>query len=298
MPTLREALDAFIHAKQADGLKPRTLLWYREQSVGLIRRYGDQLIEDVTTSDLRHLIIDLRDKAKSQVTANDKVIVLHVAWRWISSEYGINNPMARIKWPKRHELAPKAPSIDHVKALLRGMAKGLRKEATRNVAMLTLCIDTGMRISELLNLQIDDIDFSSHQIEVRNTKGGSDRVVPFSRSADISLSLWLKERPKTSDLVFPTMKGTRIAYASARQLLRMAHERAGLEKIYGWHSYRHFAARHYRLQSADIFDVQRLLGHKQINTTVQAYGNYIPDDLQAKHEDHTALNVLDDQKGI
>jgi site-specific recombinase XerD len=83
-----------------------------------------------------------------------------------------------------------------------------------------------------------------------------------------------------------------------RQLLRVAHKQAGLEKVYGWHSYRHYAARHYRLQSADIFDVQKLLGHKQISTTVGAYGNYIPDDLAGKHERHTALNTLLEQKGI
>lgn len=296
MITVLVAIVKFIEAGEANGLKAKTLKWYGAILIHYQRTFGDRVLSSITADIMRQYVITIRKSARSEVTAIDRIVALHAFWRWASAEYAVTNPMARIKRPQRPKPSVKAPTVQHVRALMKAIPKtGL---GLRDLSMLMLVVDAGLRINEALNLRPDDIDFYHHQITIHRSKNDKTRVVPFTRDVEAILLRWFKYRVQNAEFVFCTRKGARLKYQGAREILRRLHVKAGLEIFFSWHKYRHFSAQQYRRQGGDIFDLQKILGHEEITTTVNHYGNFIPDELVDKHELLSAVNVLREQKGI
>lgn len=301
MTTIFEALNEFLNAGEADGLRANTRTWYEAILKPFRVRFGASDVASVTPDQLRAFVIDIRRKAKSEVTAADRITALHRFWSWSSGEYSVPNPMARIKRPRRPDPLPKAPTIEHVRTLL-AACKTTARSGVRDLALLTLILDTCIRIDEALALTPEDIDFANRQILIKRGKGGKSRVVPFTRECEQSLTRWLKIRPLDAEHVFVSVTqqnaGERLTYAGARQILRRLHVAAKLDVFFSWHKYRHFGAQQYRLQGGDPLNLQKLLGHSDVGTTFKHYGNHQDAELVEQHEHYSALNVLKVQQGI
>ena len=301
MTTIFEALTEFLVAAEADGVRENTRTWYQAILKPFRVKFGGQNVEAITPADLRAFVIDIRRKAKSEVTAADRITALHRFWAWSSGEYKVDNPMARIRRSKRPDPLPKAPTIEHVRTLL-AACKTTARSGVRDLALLTLILDTCIRIEEALELTPEDINFANRQITIRRGKGGKPRIVPFTRECESVLTKWLKIRPLDAEHVFVTVtnqnKSQRLTYAGARQILRRLHVAAGLDVFFSWHKYRHFGAQQYRLQGGDPLNLQKLLGHADVGTTFKHYGNHKDAELVEQHEHYSALNVLHEQKGI
>lgn len=301
MTTIFEAMNAFLNAGEADGLRANTRTWYQAILKSFGARFGASEVGSVTPDQLRTFVIEIRRKAKSEVTAADRITALHRFWAWSSGEYAVPNPMARIKRPKRPDPLPKAPTIEHVRTLL-AACKITSRSGVRDLALLTVVLDTCIRIDEALALTPEDIDFANRQILIRRGKGGKSRVVPFTRECEQVLTRWLKYRPLDAEHVFVSVTqqnaGKRLSYAGARQILRRLHKAAGLDVFFSWHKYRHFGAQQYRLQGGDPLNLQKLLGHADVGTTFKHYGNHKDAELVEQHEHFSALNVLHEQEGI
>lgn len=301
MITVFEAIDQFLNAGEADGLRENTRTWYGAILKPFIEKFKGRDVASITPDQMRQFVIEIRRIAKSEVTAADRITALHRFWAWSSGEYGLPNPMARIRRPKRPDPLPRAPSIDHVRTLLAACNTESRS-GVRDLALLTVVIDTCLRIEEALALIPDDIDFANRQILIKRGKGGKPRIVPFTRECEAILSQWLKLRPLDAEYVFVSTtnqnKGQRLTYSGAREILRRLHKAAGLDVFFSWHKYRHFGAQQYRLQGGDPLNLQKLLGHSDVGTTFKHYGNHKDAELVEQHEQYTALNVLKKQEGI
>ncbi len=299
MTTVNVALDAFLLAGEADGLRAKTLVWYRAILKPLQTEFGAAALDTITPEQMRKFVIRLRHDARSEVTAADRITALHRFWSWSAGEYAVATPMARIRRPNRPDPAPKSPTIEHVKTLIAAIPS--TREGARNLALLIVVLDSCLRIDEALALTPEDIDFAAHQITIRHGKGGKRRVVPFTCECEAVLVRWLARRPLAAEYVFVALAGAgneRLTYWGAREALRRMHKAAGLEIFFGWHSYRHFGARQYRLGGGDPLNLQRLLGHADIATTFKHYGNWLEVELIEQHELHSPLNSLHEQKGI
>jgi site-specific recombinase XerD len=291
MTTISSAISEFLLAGEANGLKPATTRWYVAMLKEFGQAHGGDYIITMLPATMRRFVIDVRKNARSEITAIDKIVALHAFWAWAAKEYGCPNPMAGIKRPKRPTPGVKAPSVNHVQALARVMVSN-----ARDVALFVLVIDTGLRIEESLSLKPEHIDFFYHQIKVVRGKGDKTRIVPMHARTEAALVNWFSMRGGACEYVFTQKTGERLTYAGARQILRRAHQRAGLEEFFSWHKYRHFSAQQYRRAGGDVFDLQKILGHEEITTTVAHYGNFLPDELVEKHEYLSAVNVLEDAR--
>ncbi|KAB7787906.1 tyrosine recombinase XerC [Bifidobacterium cebidarum] len=151
------------------------------------------------------------------------------------------------------------------------MVGRMHAEALRNTAVLELLYATGIRVAELIALNIDDVDFLNRTIKVTG-KGNKQRVVPFGIPAMKALRTWLEHgRPKllnlnSADALFLGARGGRLNQRVAREVVHKAAREAGVPDI-SPHALRHSAATHMLDGGADLREVQELLGHASLKTT-------------------------------
>lgn len=148
----------------------------------------------------------------------------------------------------------------------------------RNLCMLRLMVDAGLRLSEVLNLEERDINWESGQLKVRQGKGKKDRLLWVSPDDLGLLKAWRKKKPVDSRLLFTTRKGDRIYDVYVWQAVKRLAGKAGIEKNIHPHSLRHtFATDLYR-RTKNIVLVQKALGHSDISTTM-IYTHLVDDEL-------------------
>lgn len=162
---------------------------------------------------------------------------------------------------------PDILSRDEQRAML---AVPNRKKPTgqRNHALLSIFLNTGLRLSEALDLKAGDLEMESGRLTVRQGKGGRDRVL-WLQDEDVELiKNWLKERPAESDYVFCTLKGRRMNERYVRDVIKRCAEKSGLTKNVYPHLLRHTFATDMLNKTSNIRLVQKALGHSSIITTM------------------------------
>jgi site-specific recombinase XerD len=148
----------------------------------------------------------------------------------------------------------------------------------RNLCMLRLMADAGLRLSEVLNLEERDINWNSGQLKVRQGKGKKDRFLWVSPGDLGILEDWRKKKPANSRLFFTTRRGDRICDVYVWQAVKRLTRKAGIDKNIHPHSLRHtFATDLYR-NTKNIALVQKALGHSDISTTM-IYTHIVDDEL-------------------
>lgn len=173
---------------------------------------------------------------------------------------------------------PEVLTAEELKALL---AQPNKRYPTglRNLCMLRLMADLGLRSSEVLDLKVDDIDWNSGRLAVRQGKGGKDRVLWLS-PVDLNLLRGWRERKPESCYLFTTLSGGRLQARYLRAMVAREAEAAGIGKRVHPHTLRHtFATDLYR-QTKDLRLVQKALGHASITTTT-IYTHLVDDDLES-----------------
>lgn len=178
------------------------------------------------------------------------------------------NPVIGVAAPKTPRKLPKVFDVDQMNQLLGSPAKTPLK--IRDWAMMELLYSSGLRLAELLSLDIDSIDFASAMVRVIG-KGSKTRVLPVGRFAITSIQRWLGERSKIADVdekaLFVSQQGKRLSARSIQQRLANWGLENGIEGRVHPHRLRHSFASHMLESSSDLRAVQELLGHEDISTT-------------------------------
>lgn len=179
------------------------------------------------------------------------------------------------------------PTIEEVARLLDGI-EPTTPMATRDRAILELFYSTGLRLGELHRLDLYDLDLRRCQVQVREGKGGRDRVLPFGARARAALEDYLKETrplwwtPAAGDAAFLSQRGLRMARHSIGRIFQLWRRRLRLPFLTA-HRLRHACATHLLLRGADMRFVQQMMGHREITTT-QRYTHLVPMDLAEVHK--------------
>ena len=177
-----------------------------------------------------------------------------------------NSPADEITTPKQEKYLPTSMSEDEVESLL-GSPKSSIKIERRDKAMIEILYATGMRISELVNLKLTDIDFNRSVLKVFG-KGSKERLVPYGEKAAEALRIYLEDRKKlNSKDVFLSNRGTRITRGAFWQRIKIYIKRENLKSSISPHTLRHAFATHLLNRGADLRSVQILLGHSDLSTT-------------------------------
>ena len=227
------------------------------------------LINDIKDFHIRHFLGKLRRQNLSNTSIQ----------RWLSSlrsfflfcakqKWVLDNPVDGIQAPKREKKLPKTLDVDQVSQLVE--IDGNDFLSTRDRAILELTYSSGLRLAEIVSLNINDINFREAQLIVTG-KGNKTRILPVGKHAREALKVWVKSRntlPVEDDTaLFVTQKGKRLSRRSVQARFKKIGIQQGLAQHLHPHMLRHSFASHILESSGDLRAVQELLGHADISTT-------------------------------
>jgi len=201
------------------------------------------------------------------------------------------DPGVRLSGPRPHRKLPSVLRPDQAAALMRAAAVGAEQGdpvALRDHALVEVLYATGVRVSELCGLDLDDIDHDRSLLRVLG-KGGKERSVPFGEPAGAAITVWLEHgrpalvRAASPKAVFLGARGGRLDPRSARRIVHDAASAVPGAADVGPHGLRHSAATHLLEGGADLRSVQELLGHATLATT-QLYTHVTTERLRAIHD--------------
>ncbi len=261
------------------GLSPHSLAAYR-RDLELYGRYLDAVgISEpsrATPEDLTAFVPWVRE----QRTSKGRPYALSTVARTLVAVRGLHrflvredlcreDPASQLCGPRPHRPLPKALALDQVERLL-GAPTGEDAVCLRDRALLELLYGSGLRISELVNLDVDDVDLRRRTVRCLG-KGSKERVVPVGRPAARAVSAWVvRARPglsPTTAALFVNRRGRRLTRQGGWKIIKKHAHAVGLADAVSPHTLRHSFATHLLDNGADVRVVQELLGHAHINTT-------------------------------
>lgn len=233
--------------------------------------------EDVTATSLNSYILFLEREGFSTATVSRNVASMKSFFHYVcDSNRRLNDPTSQIRAPHIDRKAPEILSVEEVESLLEqpdpGTAKGIRDKA-----MLELLYATGIRVSELINLRMEDVNLAVGFITCRD--GQKERMVPFGRVAKDAILKYLDcGRPELlkggeSELLFTNCSGGAMSRQGFWKLIKSYGRKAGIEEDITPHTLRHSFAAHLLSNGADVRAVQTMMGHADLATT-QMYMSY------------------------
>jgi integrase/recombinase XerD len=283
--TIDQAFEHFLALKKSLGVRERTfneygiiMNWFRSW---LSEEYPElNNVEEITTGIIREYIVYLKEdhfNEKKQVyglspfTVNVRIRFLKAFFNALYKEQIINkNPVENIQLMRVDEDNIEPLTDDEIERII--SVPDLSEYAQfRDHVIMFLMLDTGMRISEVCDLEVRDIDFKTKSIilpAIKN-KNRKPRILPLSNQV-VRLLMELVTENRTyfeTDFVFVSNIGTKYNPNSFRKRLRMYREKAGITKRVSPHVFRHMFCRNYILNGGDVFTLQRIVGHAEISTT-------------------------------
>ena len=200
------------------------------------------------------------------------------------------NPMEKIALPKYSRPLPDYLSLDEIEDLLAAPDSSASVLEARDKVMLHLLFATGIRVSELVSLRVEDVRLNAREIRVIG-KGNKERAVPFYEETANLLEDFMDNRriellsKRQSDALFPSKRGQAMTRQTFWHALKRYAKRAGMDKELSPHKLRHAFATHVLHGGADLRVVQLLLGHEDVSTT-QIYTQMPKNRLKTLHQGH------------
>lgn len=244
----------------------------------------------IDTGGIRRFLNYLNQHDYSKATVARKLATLRSFYKFcVKRGYRASNPVAPIRTPKQEKRLPKFLEMDQVKVLLEAPNDATLLGA-RDRAMLETLYSTGIRVSELVNLSVDDVDFLGESVVVRG-KGRKERIAPIGPTALTAIRKYLELRQRDSrspsfdqQALFVNKHGQRLSTRSVRRKLDKYLMQVGLDPDISPHTLRHTFATHMLNAGADLRSVQELLGHQSISTT-QVYTHLTTSRLKEVYDD-------------
>jgi integrase/recombinase XerD len=274
--TLSPYIDSFLAMVSVEkGLAKNTIEAYScdlSRLAEFLAQHGVPSWQEVNTSQLRSYVSSLRRAGLSARSIARHTVTVRRFYRFLQSEGHVTvDPLPDFHLAPADRRLPHTLSADDVRRLITqpqpSHALGLRDQA-----MLELLYATGLRVSELVSLQVQQIDFQGDYLTVKG-KGAKMRAVPFGQWARDKLHIYMKQvRPRllkgrASPFVFATRSGRALSRQGFWKLIRRHALAAGIEKRVTPHTLRHSFATHLLEGGADLRSVQSMLGHADISTT-------------------------------
>ena len=234
----------------------------------------DQLLISAQTDDVRSYLAFLNEKQYSKATIARKLATLRSFYKFLVKTSKLsNNPVTPVRTPRQDKKLPRFLEYEEVKRLLETPPIDTWLGA-RDRAILETLYSTGIRVSELVALNMEDIDFLGEVIHVRG-KGKKERISPISSSALQVIQHYMEFRNKRAQsnnnfdmkVLFVNKHGKRLSTRSVRRKMDKYLKIAGLDSAISPHTLRHSFATHMLNSGADLRSVQELLGHQSLSTT-------------------------------
>ncbi len=298
-------LNCHCEGKSQDTIKNyqyriNCFLWYCQEN-----GYPDEP-ESITSSHIRQFLWYLSTesnrwgnsstsarKPASQATVNHYYRVLSGFFGWLHREELIrDNPISHIKAPRLENKVVEALTPEGVKALLKQCSAKTFLDI-RNRAILMMFLDTGLRVSELANLRLDDVDMKTGSILIRKGKGGKQRIVRIGNKAQKALWRYVTlYRRGNSESLFLNKSGEVVGVRGIKLTICRIGKNAGIEGVHV-HRLRHTFAISFLRAGGDVFSLRYLLGHSTLQMTQRYLQSLNADDAMKAHKRFSPLDNMD-----
>ena len=287
MESIEKNIDKYIdYLKYERKLSNNTVSSYYENLKKFYLFFENKNILKLSANEIRDFLYD--DKIVAR-TRSHYLTVLNSFYNFLIENNIIkNNPCEVIKLPKLSKKLPNYLTIEEVDRLLN--INTTKVYDYRNKAMMETLYACGIRVSELCNIKLSDIDFNEYTIKIFG-KGSKERIVPINESSMEALKIYINDyRPfllktKVSDYVFINNFGNVISRVGFFKILKKLCKDAGIEKDVSPHTLRHSFATHLLNNGANLRVIQHLLGHSNITTT-QIYSHLSNESLKEDYNFH------------
>jgi integrase/recombinase XerD len=295
---VEDRVDAFLHYMAAErGSSKNTTDAYRNDLTAFVQFLrantldGRNAAETLDRACILKYIQWLNEKQYARATVARKVAAVKSFCAFLLDSGDISvDPTSSVSSPRAPKPVPKPMSVEEVDLLLQEPLKGGSAEAIRDAAMLELMYATGMRVTELVSLNVDSLHLNPAPAYVRCLgKGAKERTIPvyehavqaLERYLDDSRPVLLKNRPQSA--LFVNRRGERLTRQGFWLILKGYAKSAGIEGRVTPHTLRHSFATHMLRGGASVRDVQELLGHANVSTT-QVYTQLADEHLREVYE--------------
>jgi len=294
---LSEAMQVFLLQKQVDGKSGRTSEYYRSKVQMFIAFVGDKLLRDVTLQDGQEYVLHLASRpryeghpykkpqtepmSKASLRAYVRGIKVWITYLF-EEGYIKTNVFAKLKLPKDQIRVIQVLSDDEIRRVYDSIDPETMMGA-RLFAIVTLMVDTGLRLGELAGIKLDDIDFKQSRILV-TSKGNKQRFLPFGGTTSKAIRRWINiYRPDSNEPSVFLMSERAIMEAVKRLGVR-----AGIPRL-RCHLFRHTFGTNWIKQRGDLISLQTIMGHSDIAVT-RMYVTLAQIDVDVQHR---AISPLD-----
>jgi site-specific recombinase XerD len=269
--------DFIRERKYLHNVSPASIVWYEQA----FKRF-DGAIESREAVIMR--ISELRERGLSPVSVNVHLRVLNAYFRWLNLEH--QQPLIHISRLKEEQKILATFSPDQIHRLVHW--KPVKRNETRAHTIALVALDTGMRISELLGLTRQDVDFDNLVLQVHG-KGNKQRLVPMSIGLRKVLYRHLAKHQYPR--VFCTRTGTAPSVRNSERDFQVVCRKAGISGVRcSWHTLRHSFSVNYLRAGGNLYYLKRILGHSCISTTERYLRSLGIEDLQRVHDGLSLLS--------
>jgi site-specific recombinase XerD len=258
-----------------------------------------ETMNKITLEDIHSYLFFLANTFQSKpATRARKAASIRVFFKYLSQKELIqNNPAMNLETPKLGKRMPRYLSLDESKKLLTTAETNDDRNKERDHTILTIFLNCGVRLSELVGINIKDIDFAESKLNVIG-KGNKERTIYLNKACMNAINSYLAVRPKTGikegskDALFLSERLERISNRTVQYIVKQELMRAGLDsRKYSVHKLRHTAATlMYKYGNVDIRALQELLGHESISTT-EIYTHVDNEQIRNAVEDNPLANL-------
>lgn len=279
---MKEVIEDYIRfLKEERNLSKNTEISYGrdlDKMMGYMEKCGIEKVEKITETALVSYVMDMESQGLSPASISRSIAALKSFFHYQVQRKGLSfDPSVHLKAPRVEKKLPPILTVEEVNQLLDQLG-GESPKQKRDKAMLELLYATGIRVSELIHLTVSDIHLSQEYIVCRERN--KERMIPLGAKAKEALTDYLEngrdklltESDSKAEFLFLNCSGGAMSRQGFWKLLRAYGERAGLSDELTPHVLRHSFAAHLLANGADVYAVQRMLGHSDVATT-QMYRN-------------------------
>jgi integrase/recombinase XerC/integrase/recombinase XerD len=309
--SVAELVKQFETHCRLEGKPETTCRWYREILNRFLEWAGDICLDEFTLEKTREYLGFLKARPRyaghpttpsngetvSAYTFRHHAVVLRVFSRWLRDErYTGEHRLERLKTPKVAETVVDILNPEEIRRVLESEPPSTH-HGTRNHAMLTLALDTGLRMSEITTLERRNLDLDRGILKALG-KGSKERVVPFGYTTTKALRRYVIHfRPSPGlpqfDCVFLQHNGWPLTKSAMEMVAKRIGRKTGIERFH-WHLLRHTLAVNYLVNGGDAFSLQRILGHTTLEM-VRKYMHLADVHVRLQHRRYSPMDVMQAQ---
>ncbi len=272
--TVEKATDQFLRVLRERNASAHTIKAYAGDLENFSGYVGSREWKSLDHVAIRGFLSHLYDKGLGKASVARSLAAVRSLYRWLAQQGVVEqNPAKLVSTPKLPKKLPRVPTIEEMNAVLDGEMPEVAAFPERDRLLLELLYGCGIRNSELIGINLDDIRMSAEAILIRG-KGKKERYVPFGESAAAALGAYLPARQKllaewkrTTPALVVNQRGGRLTVRSVGRIVKKIAVARGLSPDLHPHTLRHAFGTHMLEEGADLRAIQEMLGHERLSTT-------------------------------